>query len=344
MPNVVHSLKGLKRVHTPAGPRWYDMRKGMYAKYVPPCQIRAAKPEGLKSYYKKNNYFKIEIKEEKAVIIQEGGPDREATKLVKDFLTAEEALDYYKCEILKKIKEGYRNWEPQNSQKPKKIGKWGKVVSQHMASFWAKRHKKNNDDEDEEVDRPAPKFRLPFGYVEITKTMANKIEKVLGHLAEFIKQGKRTKAIKDIRDLVKSKKIYSSIQYKVNFALDQYEEKGILYARTALKKGNKLTAHIKPGSSDEKVIVKASNLKRILSFAVVMLRVLKGLLVYHDARDPWMVKMMGRKGRTGPILLRPKRVHTLRFFNEGREVYLNSISVLNEFRTTYPRVARRIGQ
>lgn len=342
MSNIVHSLKGLKRVQTPAGPRWYDTKKGMYAKYIPLAQVKRENPEGTKVFYRKKEFFEINIKEAKVTITE--GSENNKIKFVKEFLSEAEATDFYKSTILAKIKIGYRNWKPIfEEKKEKENGKWGsKVISSSISNFWQKRDgsrkkksiKKNNN----------KSFEVPFGYIEITKDSAEKIEKIIGHLAEFIKQGKRTKAIKDVRYLIKSKKIYSSIQYKLNYALDQYEEKGLLYAKACLKKGNKLSAHLKPGRDDFHYIVKFANLRRLINFTLMMLKILKGLLIYHDTRDPQLVKMLGRKNQGGPILLRPKKIHTLRFFNEGREVYSKSISILREFNTSHPRVARLLTQ
>ena len=94
-------------------------------------------------------------------------------------------------------------------------------------------------------------------------------------------------------------------------------------------------------SNDGMVMIKATNLKIFLESIVIMIKVLRGLLIYYDPRSPEEVKRMGRKGG-GKILLRPKRVTVQRFFREGADLFQESVGTIEELRTYYPVIAQRV--
>lgn len=337
MAHIVHSTKNLKRIQTKSGPRWYDTAEGKYAKYEPleHLSIESFPDKGLRCYRKKDEYFKIELKKNK-VIIEEGNADLPDAKLIKDFTNKEAAFKFYRTSILRKIKKGFRSWEQNfSNEEPnsKVLGKWGsKVISSNVKSLWKKKHtlKKRRI--------KSNKIVVPKGYIELSQELTEELESAIGHLAEFIKQGKRTKAIKDIRDSVKKHRIYQSIQYKVNYALDQYEEKGIPCAKWSLKKGHKLSKHLNPGTEPNTRIIKIKNLRVIMMVTREMLRVIRGLLRHHDPRNAEEVKWQGRKHRMGPILMRPKKKPTIRFFREGVEVYKQTQNVVRQLFVKKPQL------
>ena len=338
MTHIVHSTKNLKRIQTKSGPRWFDTTKGKYAKYQPLDTLSIEKPEdGLRCFRKKKDYFKIDIKN-KTVTIEEGSEEEPGAKLVKEFTSKEAALKFYKKSIIKKMKRGYRSWAQDfESNKSKELGRWGsKVLSDNVKSLWKKRYRVKKHKSKSEIKS------VPPGCFELDLEMTERLESVINHLAEFIKQGKRTKAIKDIRDSVKKHRIYQSIQYKVNCALDQYEEKGIPCAKWALKKGHKLSRHLENGTKPNTKILKFSNFRVIMMVTRAMLRVIGGLLRHHDPRNAEEVKYQGRKHRHGPILMRPKKKPTIRFFKEGMQVYGATIKTIKELFYQRPELYQKL--
>lgn len=282
-----------------------------------------AKIKYEKTLYRNETVFKIVLSNNNQVESVEQAETGE-NKTIRVFQDSSSAVSYCRELFLLKMKDGYKDW----TAKKKQPGKSRIKLYRRKRPDSAPKEQRLED------------IVVPEGYIEIDKDLADQIEKIASLLAEFMKQSKRTKAIKDIRDLMKSKKIYSSIQYKVNYALDQFEEKGILLAKWSLKKNNKVSRLYEPSNSGM-VMIKATNLKIIICAVIEMIKILKGLLVYHDGRSPEQVKLMGRKGN-GKILIRPKRLPTIRFFEEGKDLYYSSVKIIKTFQSFYPIIARRV--
>jgi hypothetical protein len=330
-------LKNLILKKTPAGLRWYDTSKGRYVKVK---NRKYQMPEGMVSYHKGEEYFKIEVDKENKLITYEGeNGNLQETKTIREFEDKDSVTSFYRGLIKDKNREGFRNWNWSIKEDVEEKSKIKGVFGSRLISKKIKFHRKSKKKEVGK-EKKLEKTEVPDGYVEIDKDLSEKFEKISCHLAEFMKQSKRTKAIRDIRNNVKNIGLYKSIQYKVNFALDQFEGTGIDQAKWALKKNNRIS-RLAMTSNDGMVMIKATNLKIFLESIVIMIKVLRGLLIYYDPRSPEEVKRMGRKGG-GKILLRPKRVTVQRFFREGADLFQESVGTIEELRTYYPVIAQRV--
>jgi hypothetical protein len=273
------------------------------------------------------------------LIIKEKSSDQKPSVKKLKFKSKKGLNKYISIYVKKKIKAGFSTWQhKETTVDENSVSTNVEESSSENEDNNEEKNTESNDDENNEEVEDTLSYRepveIPDGFIEVKKDFAEKIDETMSLLAAFMKQAKSTGAIRNIRNMVKNYQCYKPIQYKINVALDHFDDKGIPVAKWSSQKGNRLINLMSP-SNDQCVMIKASNLKIIFGAMKDMVWVLEGLIQYYDTRSHAEVQMTKRK-MGGKILLRPKLKPVIRFFVEGIELKNRTILLVREFQDDYP--------